>query len=209
MAKTKRARSEFLSAAGISFDIFRVITNAVLAEGGSDDDLRSLLSDEKKCKRVALEIMGRERITVPNLSAAELIKLALERLNLPNQSSCSPRLLAAWDFYKNQKGEVVDVGGKTYEVMVWAPGRAVTTDEARKHFPKGFMGNTAAFVAWVTAKNPEGSYTSIPEDEQLLLVHCCLQAMSYSYDDRLMLDGLVDIQASGHFCYVAFRLVQA
>ncbi|MEK7473733.1 MAG: hypothetical protein AAB668_03355 [Patescibacteria group bacterium] len=57
MAKQK---SPFLSSFGTSFQVFKSIADAVLAEGGSDDDLRSLLSDPDKCRRVALEIVGRK-----------------------------------------------------------------------------------------------------------------------------------------------------
>lgn len=56
MAKKK---SRFLSSFGIAFQVLKSVTDAVLAEGGSDDDLRSLLSDPEKRRRVALEIVGR------------------------------------------------------------------------------------------------------------------------------------------------------
>ncbi len=53
-----RKKSEFLSAYGVAFQVLKSITDAVLAEGGSDEDLRSLLSDSEKCRRVAMEIVG-------------------------------------------------------------------------------------------------------------------------------------------------------
>ncbi|MCR4256891.1 MAG: hypothetical protein NUW08_04260 [Candidatus Uhrbacteria bacterium] len=59
MAKQK---SPFLSSFGVAFQVLKSITDAVLAEGGSDDDLRSLLSDPDKCRRVALEIVGRKPV---------------------------------------------------------------------------------------------------------------------------------------------------
>jgi hypothetical protein len=31
---------------------------------------------------------------------------------------------------------------------------------------RGFTGNTATFIEWITAKNPEGYYASIPEDDR-------------------------------------------
>jgi hypothetical protein len=53
-------KSAFLSSFGVSMNVFKAITDAVLAEGGSDDDLRALISDPDKCRRIALEIVGRK-----------------------------------------------------------------------------------------------------------------------------------------------------
>ncbi|MCE9586543.1 hypothetical protein K8R04_04490 [Candidatus Uhrbacteria bacterium] len=57
MARTK---PPFLSAFGVSFEIFKAISDAVIEVGGNDDSLRSLLNDPDKCRRVALEIVDRE-----------------------------------------------------------------------------------------------------------------------------------------------------
>lgn len=140
-----------------------------------------------------------ERITVPNLSAAELVAQAQSKRNL---TYLNPDL-AKWGF-------VTDEAGKTYEVMVWAPGRNVSTDDVRKHFPEGFHGNTAAFIAWVTAKNPEGYHASIPEDDRLFLRGDNLCAPHFNRGDRSRDLRLfcVDVDWSDGCRFVAFREVK-
>jgi hypothetical protein len=220
MAKQKSA---FLSSFGVSLNIFKAITDAVLAEGGSDDDLRSLLSDPEKCRRIALEIVGRkpalpvgggpyrgtsvgesrDRITVPNLSAAELVTQAKNKLKLTYLDETG---YAGYDF-------VTDEGGKTYEVLVWKPGRYVETKEVRKHFEElGAGGNTAAFVTWVTEHNPEGYYVSIPSDDSRLFrgpesgdldaPRFCRGGSGRSLSLDVVHDGW-----DGHWSFVAFREV--
>jgi hypothetical protein len=93
-----------------------------------------------------------ERITVPNVSAVQLIRLAQSKFRF---TYLSPELGERWF--------VTDEAGKTYEAMSWKPGRSVSSDEVRKHFPVGFKGNTAAFVAMVTEKNLMGWHFSILE----------------------------------------------
>ena len=56
MARTK---PPFLSALGVTFEIFKAISDAVIEAGGDDESLRSLLNDPDKCRRVALEIVDR------------------------------------------------------------------------------------------------------------------------------------------------------
>lgn len=161
MARTK---PPFLSALGVTFEIFKAISNAVIEAGGDDESLRSLLNDPDKCRRVALEIVDRnpalpyrDLVTVPDLPAAALIELAKMDLKLTYLDGD----LAKWGF-------ITDERGKIYEVQVWKPGRDfVTAAEVREHFKNGFVGNTAAFVAWVTKHSPEGYHASIPEDARL------------------------------------------
>lgn len=54
-----RAKSEFLSSFGTAFEVFKAMSDAVLAMGGDDNDLRRLLSDSSLGKQVAEVIMGR------------------------------------------------------------------------------------------------------------------------------------------------------
>jgi hypothetical protein len=97
------------------------------------------------------------RITVPNLSAAELVQLAQEKLVLTYLDGD----LAKWDF-------ITDECGKTYEVRFWTPGRGVAHHtNMRKDFKDGFVGNTAAFIALMMRDNPEGYHASVPEVTRL------------------------------------------
>lgn len=57
-----KKKSEFLSAFGVASHVLKTITDAVLAEGGTNEDLRSLLSDPEKCRRVAIKIINRKSV---------------------------------------------------------------------------------------------------------------------------------------------------
>lgn len=137
-----------------------------------------------------------ERITIPNLSAAELVAQAQSKLE---RTYLDPGF-AKWEFVTNE-------AGKTYEVMVWAPGRYVTNEEVRRHFPKGFTGNTAAFVTWVTVNNPEGFYASIPEDGRLFLGGGNLCVPIFNREDGYRSLDLIHIDDDWYdlYCFVAFR----
>ena len=149
-------------------------------------------------------------ITVPALSAAELINLAQEKLGL----TYLDEMLATWDFYKNRKGEVVDIGGKTYEVRSWKPGREVVpATEVREHFTDGFVGNTPAFIALMTRDNPEGAHTSLPEVARLFWKkNGFLGAPRFIHDENrceLGLEGDIPDGRHGPMCFWAFREVQS
>jgi hypothetical protein len=53
-----RSKSEFLSALGKMFEIWKRLVEAVQELGGSDDNFRPLLWDKELVKRVAAAIMG-------------------------------------------------------------------------------------------------------------------------------------------------------
>ena len=53
-----REKSQFLSSFGTAFQVFKAITDEVLIAGGSDDDLRRVLSDEGLARKIAKVIMG-------------------------------------------------------------------------------------------------------------------------------------------------------
>lgn len=79
MAKQK---SEFLSAFGTAMEVFRAIVNAVLERGGSDDDLRRILTSKKLAGAIADIIVGAKqavenafRLTVDyDLSVEDMVK---------------------------------------------------------------------------------------------------------------------------------------
>lgn len=74
MARAKK--SEFLSSFGTAFQAFKAITDAVLAQGGSDDDLRRLISKPSLAQQVAAIIMDKERggdLFPSQIHAADLI----------------------------------------------------------------------------------------------------------------------------------------
>jgi hypothetical protein len=74
MAKKK---SDFLSGLGTGFEILKAITNEVHDLGGTDADVRSILSDSDKRRRVAELLSDHYRITVTSTATptyAELCK---------------------------------------------------------------------------------------------------------------------------------------
>ena len=52
-----REKSQFLSSFGTAFQVFKTITDAVLAAGGGDDDLRKILSERDLAGKIAKVIM--------------------------------------------------------------------------------------------------------------------------------------------------------
>ena len=99
-----------------------------------------------------------ETITVPDLSGPELIAAAEKALVLTYLDAD----YAKYEFLRDERG-------KTYEVMVWKPGREVVPGkEVRAYFKeRGFHGNAAAFIAWATKHNPNGYHATILEDDRL------------------------------------------
>lgn len=153
-----------------------------------------------------VEIVGRkpavlDRITVPNLSAADLVAQTKKEFNL----NCLDADLAKWDF-------ITDERGKTYEVQIWTPGRGVVpATEVRTHFKDGFVGNTAAFIAWVKKTNPQGSHASIPEDDQLFRrgdYLCALYFRRVGEGRELNLCSDVRLRWHDYWSFVAFREVK-
>jgi hypothetical protein len=74
-----REKSEFLSSFGIAFQIFKAIADAVLGLGGTDQDLRRILTDKSLRERIAKIIVSEVRqvfkVTVDySKSLAEMIK---------------------------------------------------------------------------------------------------------------------------------------
>jgi hypothetical protein len=140
-------------------------------------------------------------ITVPTLSAHELIKLAQEKLSLTYLDDD----LAKWGF-------VTDECGKTYEVQSWKPSREVVpATEVREHFKDGFVGNTAAFISLMMRDNPEGYHASIPTDVRLFQYWSNLYAPRFFRDERgrqLRLSLDVRFRWRGSLCFWAFREVK-
>jgi hypothetical protein len=226
MAK-KSSKSEFVSGMGVGFEIVKALSDDVRARGGNDDHLRAIVTDKAMRGILADVLVGklrvqeggyrdvqalvptvakaaeeiRDLITVPARSAAELIAQA-KTLGL----TYLDKDLESWDFIR-------DEAGKTYEVLVWKPGREVVpATEVRAHFPKGFTGNTAAFIAWVTKHDPEGYYASIPEDDRLFADGGSLFAPNFfraEADRKLGLYYDLRRRWCDYWSFVAFREVQA
>lgn len=60
-----RKKSEFLGSLGTTFQIFKTIADAVMEEGGGDDDLRKiLLPSNGLAKNLALVITGKADVVL-------------------------------------------------------------------------------------------------------------------------------------------------
>jgi hypothetical protein len=57
-----RENSEFLSGFGTAFQIFKAISDAVLAAGGNDNNLRQVLSDKNLVSKIANLIVGERNV---------------------------------------------------------------------------------------------------------------------------------------------------
>lgn len=146
----------------------------------------------------------RDLITVPDLSAAELVAHAKKTLALhaPHPETD----LETWDFIRDERG-------KTYEVQTGKLDRMfVLASKVREHFTDGFVGNTAAFVAWVIKHNPEGHYASFPEDDRLIrgVGFLCVPGFIRREPNMHMLSlhGVGDRRWGSHWIFVAFREVK-
>jgi len=66
-----RKKSEFLGALGTCFQIFKTIADAVMEEGGSDDDLRKVLQPGNGLARnIALLVTGKAAAVTPDEAIA-------------------------------------------------------------------------------------------------------------------------------------------
>lgn len=65
-----RKKSEFLGSLGTTFQIFKTIADAVMEEGGSDDDLRKVLQTNGLARKVALVITGKAAAVTPDEAIA-------------------------------------------------------------------------------------------------------------------------------------------
>lgn len=139
-------------------------------------------------------------VTVPDMSAADLVALAKQNLALTHLDEDLPR----WDFIQDERG-------KRYEVLIWSPGRDVVATDTRAYFSeRKFNGNTAAFIAWVVARNPEGYWASTPDEAARLWRDprsrrlCALRFIRDGADSWLNIDFVGNGWGS-HWSLVAFR----
>lgn len=140
-------------------------------------------------------------VTVPDLTPANLVAQVHDTLTLTDFNES----YASWDFIRDERG-------KTYEVLVWKPGRVVTSDEVRKHFAAlGADGNTAAFLVWIVKNDPKGWFVSIPSQDARLFQQAADFAAPGYYrgaGDRMLGFKFVDTEFHEDYCFIAFREVK-
>ncbi|MBU2566778.1 hypothetical protein KKG46_04445, partial [Patescibacteria group bacterium] len=57
-----RKKAEFLSAMGKGFELVRVLTNAVLEQGGSEEHVLAILSDKRMVTDIVRIILGTGKV---------------------------------------------------------------------------------------------------------------------------------------------------
>jgi len=154
-------------------------------------------------------------ILVPDLSPAELVALAKEKIDFTHLDSN----FDTWNFcrYHSSEGQPVrslEVRGKRYEVLVWDASRFCITQDVREHFKDlGADGNTAAFIAWTAETKPRGRYACIPSDDALLFRgadgRLCTPCFYIGSKGRQLF--LVDVECvwTEGWMHVAFRAVSS
>lgn len=144
-----------------------------------------------------------DTIRVPALSATEIISAAKRKFDLRRD----PPHLADWNFMR-------DEAGRTYEVLTHNFGRDVTCREVQSFFrEKGFSGNTAAFVAWLTERTPFGAFATIPDEDRLFRIPDTNLLFAPTFDrkrdSRLIWLNTRFVASAwyGHWVFVAFRAI--
>lgn len=109
-------------------------------------------------------------VTVPQKTSRALIDESfctdvwLKRPSAMSDLPCADADYAKHDF-------ITDEAGKTYEVRTWVGGSRAYYEMAVAYFidvdpAHPFAGNTAAFIAWVSANQPQGVFVTIPEEQE-------------------------------------------
>ena len=117
-----------------------------------------MLFTEEQCRKY----QG-SSVTVPDLSARELIELARKELEITDfaQDEDEETAWLEWDFMRGERGKTYEATA-LYTVSCWPP----NFDLVREHFRAyDQFGSTAVLLAWLIKYKPEGLCTSVPEEE--------------------------------------------
>mgnify|MGYP001570609160 CR=1 FL=1 len=101
MSRSKK--SEYLSAFGIVFEIWKALVDAVKALGGGDEEMRRILTSKKLREEIAKLIVGAKKLALVNLRLiAENIAVKAESFVKSSffRTDSSPELYF-WDNFKN------------------------------------------------------------------------------------------------------------
>jgi hypothetical protein len=142
-----RKKSEFLGALGIAFEIFKAIADAVIAIGGTDDDLRCVVSERGLANRIAEVIMaGRAVIEILEVN----YDLAFEAMVAAGHYDYrNPNITA--EYFPNQA-----TGVRRYKPVLVSLGRNASTKEALAEIQgMGLIPASAAELLAYGAKHPE------------------------------------------------------
>lgn len=165
-------------------------------------------------KKLPKPVQLAELITVPDMTAPELLAAIQLELNVTSLNSYLP----GWNFFADRHGQSLGYGGKQYEVMTWQKQKSgsVTQADLRNLFKEqGFAGNIPALLTWVWRHAPVGFYATLPDsDDELFINHADADPLNTLFyhraasNTRLYLMG-VPFKCSPAETYLAFREVSA
>lgn len=84
-----RRKGQFLSGLGTMFEIWKALVEAVIAKGGTDDDMRRIISDRGLAGKIANLVVAKSAKSVTydqSVGLAKIIERAVGRENLGNIS---------------------------------------------------------------------------------------------------------------------------
>jgi hypothetical protein len=120
-------KGEFVSAAGIIFEIIKKISDAIRTLGGTDEDLRRLLTDSKLVKQIAELIMsGRQKASDTYKVVVDYGKTLTEMIKLGKY---------AWvnDDISDKHFPIQGAGTQEAELVLVHLNREATTKEVLEH----------------------------------------------------------------------------
>ncbi len=110
---------------------------------------------------IRFSIPERSIVQIPSLPASSIFIRAITKLNIPEPC----KELNEWDFLQDEREKTYEVGMLTIEGK--SPIRSAGVRNRLMRAGQ-YMGNTAAFLAWLAAGELHADwYASIPEDKRL------------------------------------------
>ncbi|MFH1315615.1 MAG: hypothetical protein ABIH67_04420 [Candidatus Uhrbacteria bacterium] len=120
-------KSEFISAFGTAWEIWKTIVEAVMSVGGSDDDLRRLLSDSERMTKVAQMIVSGNEDNHKSFPITINYNQTLKQMIAAGKYDWTNPDIIAKNFPIQGKGEAV------YELILVHLNRQATTRQVEEH----------------------------------------------------------------------------
>lgn len=141
------------------------VLNEELRKGGTPAVALDRLASRPSLVRRVVEMASADLVTVPNLSAPDLLALVRDRVAPKSVDFAFTR----WDFNTDRHGQALNGPGQIFEVLVWTPqaqrSAVITAEAARSELAaQGFVGHVGAFLAWhLSLGDRQGQFACIPD----------------------------------------------
>lgn len=154
-----------------------------LRKEGMPSLVLSRLASQPSLVHKVVEIASADLVTIPDLSATELIahmqhRIGLKHLDYP---------FTCWAFDFDRHGQFIGGRGRIFEVATWSPQvgekNRLSSEAIRAHFAeRGYSGHVGAYLAWHLALGERrGSFACIPDDDACYLDPRLRLWVPYSY----------------------------